>query len=45
MIPIVIVNTNETIDYVLPYDSPNKWKRTNEDLYNPYTTQGMYSNK
>ena len=40
MTPRVIVNTNETLNYVLPYDVPMKWKRTTEDKYNPYTTEG-----
>ena len=39
-----IANTNETLDYLLPYDSPNKWKKVKESLYNPYTTTGRSSN-
>ena len=40
MEPKVIANTNETLDYVMPYDSPEKWKKVNDSRYNPYTTTG-----
>ena len=42
MEPKVIANTNDTLDYVLPYDSPEKWKKINESQYNPYTTTGKH---
>ena len=45
MIPKVIENTKDTLDYVLPYDTPEKWKRSKEDKYNPITPEGKSRGK
>ena len=41
MVARLIVSTNETFSFILPYNTERKWKRSRDDLYNPYTTQGL----
>lgn len=42
MVPKVINNTKDTLDFVQPHDMPQSWKRGPEDQYNPLTTIGKF---
>ena len=44
LFPRVIKSTRETFSFLLPYDTPAKWKRSREDAYNPLTPQGNVTN-
>ena len=44
LFPRVIESTRETLSFLLPYDTPEKWKRSREDVYNPFTPQGNVTN-
>ena len=39
LLPKIIANTEDTLDYVLPYDNETKWKRSEEDKYDPLTPE------
>ena len=37
-----IIESTRSNDFVEPFETPNQWKRTNDDVYNPFTPEERF---